>query len=92
MIRIFDNPEYLTVDQAEEKYRPNSVVMVKCKVRNFSPVAGYVAAAETNGGEDYEELDKYEMELKKDPSNGETFFIMTEDPYAGQGLFISQDF
>jgi ribosomal protein S18 acetylase RimI-like enzyme len=92
MIKILEYPEYLTVEQAEKKYRPNSVVMINCTVEDYAPVAGYVVAAETNGGEDFEELDKYEMELKKDPSNEEIFFIMTDDPYAGQGLFISQDF
>jgi hypothetical protein len=92
MIRIFDVPEYMTITQAEEKFYPNSFVMIKCTIENFAPVDGYVAAAETRGGDDFEELSLFENRLLKDPANGEVFFIMTDDPYAGQGLFISQDF
>jgi len=92
MIKIFDIPEYMTVSQAEEKFRPNSVVMIKCAVKDFAPVAGYVAAAETCGGVDFQELSNYEDHLHEDPKNGEVFFIMTELPYEGQGLYISQDF
>ena len=92
MIKIFDNPEYMTVAQAEEKFRPNSVVMIKCVVNDFAPVAGYVIAVETCGGDDFQELNHYEEQLSEDPENGEVFFIMTELPYEGQGLYISQDF
>ena len=92
MIKIFENPEYMTVEQAEEKFRPNSVVMIKCDVKDFAPVAGYVAAAETNSGDDFIELNSYEEKLLKNPENGDVFFIMTEFPFEGQGLYISQDF
>ena len=92
MIKIFDAPEYMTIRQAEKKFHPNSVVMIKCIVKNFAPIAGYVAAAETRGGDDFEELNRFESRMTQDPANGEVFFIMTDDPYAGQGLFISQDF
>ena len=92
MIKIFDKPEYMTITQAEERFRPNSIVMIKCSVKDFAPVDGYVVAAETRGGDDYEELSLFESRLLKDPSNGEVFFVMTNDPYAGQGLYISQDF
>jgi hypothetical protein len=92
MIKIFDSPEYMTVEQAEEKFHPNSVLMIKCDVKDYWPVAGYVVATETLGGKDFRELHSYEHKLLKDPSNGEVFYIMTELPYEGQGLFISQDF
>jgi hypothetical protein len=92
MIKIFDTPEYMTITQAEERFRPNSVVMIKCIVQDFSPIAGYVAAAETHSGDDFEELSMYEEKMLDDPNNGEVFFIMTELPYEGQGLYISQDF
>ncbi|MCL1844242.1 MAG: hypothetical protein FWF79_10560 [Defluviitaleaceae bacterium] len=92
MIKIFDTPEYMTVEQAEEKFRPNAVVMIKCEVKDYWPVAGYVAAAETLGGEDFKELNHYERKLLENPANGEVHFLMTELPYEGQGLFISQDF
>jgi hypothetical protein len=92
MIKIFDTPEYMTITQAEERFRPNSIVMIKCSVKDFAPVDGYVAAVETCGGDDFEELSLFEYRLQQDPANGEVFFIMNDDPYAGQGLFISQDF
>jgi hypothetical protein len=82
----------MTISQAEKKFRPNSVVMIKCSVKDFAPVDGYVAAAETRGGDDFEELSLFEKRLLQDPANGEVFFVMTDDPYAGQGLFISQNF
>ena len=92
MIKIFESPEYMTITQVEKKFSPNSVVMVKCIVNNFAPIAGYVAAAETLGSEDFEELSIYEKRLKNNADNGKVFFIMTDDPYAGQGLYISQNF
>jgi hypothetical protein len=92
MIKIFENPEYMTITQVEDNFRPNSVVMIKCTIKDYAPVAGYVAATETNGGEDYEELSLFEEKLKSNSDNGNVFFVMTDDPYAGQGLYISQDF
>jgi len=92
MIKIFDPPIYMTVEEAEKKFHPNSVVMIKCEVEQFATKAGYVAAAEVNGGEDYRELRNFENVLMQDPDNGEISFINTDDPFAGEWLCISQNF
>ena len=92
MIRVFDRPEYMTVKQAEQSFHPNSVIMINCEMEMFAPIAGYVVATETLGGEDYEELDAYRDALQRDTKNGEVFLLMTSDPYVGEGLFVGQNF
>ena len=91
MIKIFDQPEYITVTQAEERFSPNSVLMIRCIIEDHAPIAGYVAAAETQE-DDFNKLCDYEKLLMQDPQNGEVYWIATADSLDCKGLYITQDF
>lgn len=88
-MKIYKNQEYMTVDEVKKDFYPNCVLLVRCSVDHYAPVAGYVAAAEEHESDDYEELAMYRNELLKEPAtNGEVFLIITRKPYEGEGLFI----
>ena len=40
MIKIFDKPEYMTVEEMEEKFYQVSVVIANCKVECHAPQGG----------------------------------------------------
>ena len=80
MIKIFDKPEYMTVEEIEEKFYPVSVVIANCEVEHFAPQAGYVMASETVPVDDYEELFGYQIELTNGKKHGEVYMITTKYP------------
>ena len=89
MIKIFDKPEYMTVEEIMEKFYPVSVVIANCKVEYHAAQAGYVMAAETVPIEDFDELDAYADALLADKAKyGKVDIIQTKDPAEGESVFV----
>ena len=88
MIKIFDSPEYMTVEEVKEKFYPKRVVLANCEVRRYAPIAGYVAAIETMPDDDYEELSDFRDDLCHSNANGEVFMILTKKPLEGEWLCV----
>ena len=88
MIKIFEKPEYMTVEEIEEKFYPVSVVIANCMVECHAPQAGYVMAAETIPVDDYEELFDYQIELTRGKRHGEVYMITTKLPFEGENIFV----
>jgi len=84
---LFEPKEYMTTEEATERFYPYSVVMVQCEVDHYCPMAGYVIAAEENEN-DYDELKAYQMRLRADKSNGAVHFIRTSDPMEGEWIYV----
>ena len=84
---LFEPTEYMTTEEATEKFYPYSVVMVRCEVDHYLPIAGYVIAAEETE-DDYDELKAYETKLQADKSNGEVYLIRTSDPMEGEWIYV----
>jgi len=86
VIKIFDTPEYMTVDEVMEKFYPYRVVLANCEVEFHAPQAGYVVATETIPDEDYEELFEYQYSLCPQ-TYGETYMILTMKPHEKELLY-----
>ena len=89
MIKIYDKPEYMTVEEIMEKFYPVSVVIANCEVVCHAPQAGYVMAAETVSVDDYEELFDYQIKLTRGNEHGEVYMITTKYPYEGESIFVN---
>jgi hypothetical protein len=87
MMKIIEPKEYMTTEEATERFYPYSVVMVQCKVDHYLPIAGYVVAAEETE-DDYDDLKDYEISLSTDKSNGEVYLIRTSSPMEGEWIYV----
>ena len=87
----FDPKEYMTTEEATERFYPYSVVMVQCEVDHYLPIAGYVIAAEKTE-DDYDELKAYEIKFQKDKANGEVYLIRTSSPMEGESIYVEDIF
>ena len=87
----FDPKEYMTTEEATERFYPYSVVMVQCEVDHFLPIAGYVIAAEETE-DDYDELKDYQICLRTDDSNGYVHFLRTSSPMEGEWIYVGDIF
>ena len=87
MMRIFESKEYMTTEEAEERFYPYSVVMIQCEVDRFLPLAGYVVAAEETE-DDYDALKDYQIRLSADESNGYVHFLRTSSPMEEEWIYV----
>ena len=86
MIKIFDPPGYMTVEEVKSRYYPNRVVLKNCEVHRHAPIAGYVVAMETIPDVDYDDLSDYMNELCRDSLNGVVHMALTRKPLEGRWL------
>ena len=95
MIKIFDQPVYMTFGEIMDKFHPLSVVVANCEERYHATTAGYVMASETDPEEDYYELSDYMKTLKFKPEKyGKVSMIVTNYPNEGESVlaeFAEQD-
>ena len=87
MIRIFDKPEYMTVEEIMEKFYPLRVLIANCDVVHFCPIGGHVMAMETIPDDDYAELFDYQIKLTDSKQYGEVHVILTKLPLEGESIF-----
>ena len=85
MIKIFDTPEYMTVDEVVKKFYPCYVVLANCEVEYHAPKAGYAMAMETHHIDDYDELFDYLRSLCP-KTYKETYMIATRMPHEREWL------
>jgi hypothetical protein len=88
MIKVFDSPEYMTVEEVKERFYPFRVVLVNCDLRSYAPIAGYVAAMETIPDDDYDELSDYRNDLCRSDVNGVVHMVLTRKPLEGEWLRV----
>jgi uncharacterized protein VirK/YbjX len=88
MIKIFDSPEYMTVEEVKKKYYPHRVVLANCEERHYATTAGYAMAMETIPDDDYEELLKYQVDLTRGEKHGKVDMVLTRMPLEGEWLCV----
>jgi len=89
MIKIFDSPEYMTVEEVKEKFYPCRVVLANCEISYHAPIAGYTMAMETMPDDDYSELFKFMKGLLgKHEEYGSVHMILTRKPLEGEWLCV----
>ena len=88
MMKVFESKEYMTTEEAVERFYPYSVVMVNCEVDHYLPTAGYVVAAEETE-DDYDDLKDYQIHLSADESNGYVHFLRTSMPMEGEWIYVA---
>ena len=91
MIKIFDKPEYMTVEEIQEKFYPVSVVIANSDVYYHAPMGGYVMAAETVSVDDFEELFDFQFELSQGDKHGKVYMITTKYPFDEEIEFDESD-
>jgi len=87
MMTKLEKPIWMTVEEADKKYYPNSYVMVNCEIdQDFIVLAGEVMAyaPSKNGGV----LSQLKMELARSGEYGEVSLNRTKDPLDG-GVAVS---
>ena len=87
MMRLVEPKEYMTREEAKERFYPYSVVMVQCELDQYLPIAGYVVAAEETEN-DYDDLKNYQRTLSADESNGYVHFLRTSMPMEGEWIYV----
>ena len=91
MMKILEPREYMTREEAKERFYPYSVVMVECEVEQYLPLAGYVVAAEETE-DDYDDLKDYQIRLSANEANGYVHFLRTSMPMEGESIFVEDIF
>ena len=84
MIKVFDSPTYMTVEEVQEKYYPYRVLMVNCDERNHRTIGGYVLAMETIPDDDYPELFDMLSALVDEKKHGRIDMVLTRLPHEGE--------
>ena len=88
MIKL-DQPLRLTVEEANEKFYPNTYLMINCKIELGATLEGDVIA--------YSPIKKqgslvdYAWELGGSDENGEVSVFDTKDPLDGEALLVEYD-
>jgi len=87
MITKLEKPVWMTIDEAEEKFYPDSYVMINCKWEHGLIVAGEVfayAPMKNNGGQ----LGRLASELTRSGEYGAVKLNRTKDPLDGGSLLV----
>jgi hypothetical protein len=87
MITKLGKPVLMTIDEAEEKFYPDSYVMVNCKLERGRVAAGEVfayAPLKNNGGQ----LGQLATDLARSGNYGKVKLNRTKDPLDGGSLLI----
>ena len=85
MMTKLEKPVWMTVKEANEKYYPNTYVMINCEVDTGLPIAGEVVAyapLKNNGGE----ISKLKSKLARSGKYGVVDINQTKDPLDGGAL------
>ena len=84
-----EKPVRMTVDEANEKFYPNSYLMVNCELDTGAVVAGEVIAYAPL--KEQGPLVDYAGELSRDGKHGEVVKLNTKDPLDGGSLLVEYD-
>ena len=87
MITKLEKPVQMTTDEAQEKFYPNSYVMVNCVWENGCIISGEVfayAPMKNNGGQ----LSRLSSELTRSGEYGDVKLSNTKDPLDGGSLLV----
>ena len=87
MITKLEKPIWMTTEEAQKKFYPNSYVMVNCVLDCGCTVSGEVVAyapMKNNGGM----LSKLQDELTDSGEYGEVRLKLTKDPLDGGSLLV----
>lgn len=88
MIKVFDEPEYMTVEEVKERYYPMRVLLANCEEVQYATVGGYVMAMETVPDDDYEELFEMQLDLTRGEKHGSVTMVLTRKPLEGEWLSV----
>jgi hypothetical protein len=87
MVTVLEKPVWMTTDEAQEKFYPNSYVMVNCVWENGGIIGGEVyayAPMKNNGGQ----LSQLVDDLSDAGGHGDVWLRRTQDPLDGGSLLI----
>jgi len=87
MLTMLEHPVWMTVEEADKKFFPNSYVIINCVLERGDIIAGFVVAyapMRNNGGK----LSALVDELSESGEHGEVWFRFTQDPLDGGALLI----
>jgi len=89
MVKFFDNPVYMTVEEVKEKYYPHRVVLANCDEEQYATTGGYVMAMEGIPDDDYDDLFDYQVALNRGKKHGLVDMVLTRKPFEGEWLCVS---